>query len=378
MKLSCRFLIFMVLLSSTPALLAQSVSITSLSERQIIQRDGSNQADIPVAGTYSGGITSIEARVVVMGGPEDNGTPLGWQVIDSSPSGGTYNSSLTLPAGGFYQVEVRTMNGASVVTNTSVSRVGVGDIYLMAGQSNSANWGSPRQTSTSDRVSERTSYSGNTWVHASDPQDLAGGTNGSPWPILGDMLVQQNDVPVGIISVGVGATTVQQWVDSYYNSRLRPVIQSLGTDGFAAILWHQGESDSLAGTSSLTYQARLESIIASSRSDAGFDVPWGVALASFHPSSSSPAEAQIIAGQQLVIDGDTLVFEGAFTDDFLALGYLHDGVHFNQAGLDEHASRWLAAINAVPEPASILFVMTGMAGLLRVSRRQKTRRRVNE
>ena len=349
-------------------------------ERSVLQRNAQNEAEVVIDGTFTGAVTAIEARAVTRAG--FGGTDTGWQVIDSAPSSGAFSSSLTV-AGGWYDLEVRTLNGATPVDVTSVARVGVGEVFITAGQSNSANHGAPTQAADDDRISARTTIFGNTWQHADDPQPIATGSGGSPWPQLGDLLAAELDVPVGFVSVGVGSTQVSQWLPgtNNYDNRLQPAIESLGADGFRAILWHQGESDSLAGTAAATYANRLNSIIAESRSDAGFDVPWGVALASFHPGSSAANEAQVFAGQQTVIAGDPLVFEGATTDGFLALGYLSDTVHFNQQGLDEHAARWFAQLDstfftsrAAPEPSGVLLAVLSMIGagayLMRRRRRQ--------
>ena len=347
--------------------------------RAVLQRDDANTADMTVAGTYGGSVTRIEARAVPRAG--FSGIPTGWQVIDNAPSGGAFSGSLVDVVGGWYDIEVKTFDGATQVGAATVERIGVGEVFITAGQSNSANHGSPQQQPSDDRVSAATSVSATTWQHASDPQPIATGGGGSPWPQLGDLIAAAYDVPVGFVSVGVGATSVSQWLpgSSNYDTRLRAAIQALGPDGFRSVLWHQGESDSLAGTSAGDYAARLQQIIAQSRIDAGFDVPWGVALASYHPGSSSANEAQVIAGQQQVIAADWLVFEGAFTDDFHLNGWLSDSVHFNQTGLDEHALRWseqirsagiIAISEPIPEPATLFMLTLAVAGVGGYARRR--------
>ncbi|NQU22981.1 MAG: hypothetical protein HQ567_17020, partial [Candidatus Nealsonbacteria bacterium] len=337
------------------------LTLSAPTGRAVFQRDDANLAEVAVEGTFSGSATRIEARAVPRTG--FSGTPTGWQVIDNAPVGGTFSSSLAGVLGGWYDVEVKAFDGATELATATTQRVGVGEVFVMAGQSNSANHGSPQQQPDDGRVSARTSFSGNTWQVANDPQPTASGGGGSPWPELGDLVAAKYDVPVGLLSVGVGSTTVGQWLPGTgnYNSRLKPAIESLGADGFRAILWHQGESDSLAGTSPDLYQSRLESIIAQSRLDAAFDVPWGVATASYHPSSSAANEARVALGQQQVIDADPLVFQGALTDDFHTIGYLSDSVHFNQQGLDEHAARWLEQIDSLGIiSASYIWTATGM------------------
>ena len=55
--------------------------------------------------------------------------------------------------GGWYNVEARAMNGTTVVSTTSRPYVGVGEVFITAGQSNSDNYGQPTQTPTDPRVS---------------------------------------------------------------------------------------------------------------------------------------------------------------------------------------------------------------------------------
>ncbi len=318
------------------------VTLTEPASRAVFQRNADNMADVPVEGTCSGSFTRIEARAVIMNG--FTGTATDWEMIDAAPSGGRFSGALPVASGGWYSIEARGYNGSTYSGVTCVDRIGVGEVFITAGQSNSANYGSPAMTPTQDIVSAWTG-SQNVWRHACDPQPNADGTGGAPWSRLGDILVQRFGCPVGFMSNGVGSTRVDQWLPgSEYYQKIVSSIRATGPNGFRAILWHQGESDSLASTSASTYAGRLNSIIAQTRVDAGWDVPWGVALASYHPSSSAAQEIQVRSGQLQVIKEDPLVFEGADTDGFLAMGYLHDGVHFNAAGLNEHALDWKRAI----------------------------------
>ncbi|DAC48625.1 MAG TPA: hypothetical protein HA340_06545, partial [Candidatus Thalassarchaeaceae archaeon] len=50
--------------------------------------------------------------------------------------------------------------------------------------------------------------------------------------------------------------------------------------------------------------------------------------------------ALIIDAQQLVINNDPLTYEGPYTDDMIGGEWRYDTVHFNEAGLIEHAIRW--------------------------------------
>ena len=170
---------------------------------------------------------------------------------------------------------------------------------------------------------------------------------------MADQLAAAWDVPIGLVSVGWGGTSVAQWLPASADKypRLESAVKALGAGGFRAVLWHQGESDNVGGTTLAQYQDPLETVIAASRGDAGFDVPWGVARVSFLPAPGP--NAAIVGAQQAVIDADELVFLGAQTDDLIGAAWRHDAVHFNGPGLTEHGSRWATAIvDAIEAPQS--------------------------
>ena len=318
-----------------------AVTINMPKMRAIYQRGTNNTAILSVSGSCEAGVDRIEVRAVARAGYK--GTDIGWTTLATSP-GTSYSNTVEL-AGGWYDIEVRAIKDGLGISTSRVERVGVGEIVITCGQSNSANYGGPKQTPTDDRVNAlnlRTMA----WQLAADPQPYAGGTGGSAWPDFGDLLAVRTEVPIAVIALGVGSTKVSQWLPgAYYESRILAAMNALKPyGGFRAILWHQGESDSVAGTTATAYESDLNTIIAQSRADAGFAMPWGMALASWHPASSASNEAMVIAGQQLVLSNSAGVFQGPDTDSFHTLGWLYDSVHFNDSGLRDHGRQWVDAI----------------------------------
>ena len=321
----------------------------------MFQRTFENRAWIPLTGTFPGSADRLEARVVVREGYDGSDTD--WTPLLRDPDGVGISGGLWVDGGGWYQLEVRVLSGGAISEQTRVEHFGVGEVFVMAGQSNSANSGSVLLIPQDDRVtrpSKLTEPAGE-WVLAADPQPFANGGGGSPWPPMGDRLADAFKVPIGMISVGVGTTTVSQWqpTTTLY-PRLREALTFLGPNGLRAILWHQGESDTLAGTSSALYATLLQNVIHASRNDAGWEVPWAVALVGFHPDGTSENEAEIVAGQRLAIAGDPLVFEGPNTDE-LGAAWRSDTVHFNEAGLREHGRRWVDTIRSLQEQLDLRF-----------------------
>jgi hypothetical protein len=333
------------------------ISIDAPLDRAVYQRNDRNVGTIPIACTVPASAKTVEARAVDLNTQK---AACDWKALSPGKDANSFVGDLQVPAG-WYAVEVRA-NGdatsrpaagdaagksdssASPITAT-VGHVGVGEVFLTCGQSNSCNHGRPRQSPAEDCV-DACDWQSGVWRHADDPQPGAEGDGGSPWPLLGDLLVRKYHVPVGFISVGVGATAVEQWLpggDLYLH--IKTGLERAGPHGVRAILWHQGEQDSVAGTSSDEYYHALALIIARSRHDAGWQVPWGVALVSYHPSAPAANYPPIIAGQKLVIANEPDVFTGPSTDSIHLHGdWMADGVHFNAKGLAEHAQGWADAL----------------------------------
>ena len=119
----------------------------------------------------------------------------------------------------------------------------------------------------------------------------------------------------------------------------------LGPHGCRAVLWHQGESDAgqaRAGypadrqISGKQYREFMEKLVAASRSEAKWDVPWFTAIATYHSAEDAADEEFRARERELWKRGVSLA--GPDTD---ALGpEFRDGVHFNAKGLTAHGRLW--------------------------------------
>jgi len=322
-------------------------NITSPEPHQVFQRQADGTANITVSGIVVSSCNQIDAQLVYLAA---DGSELGneteWESIVAAEKSAASTFFGTINANaGWFRLELRFTQNETIVYSTTVSPVGVGEVFITAGQSNSANHGSPTLAPNDSRVS---SWGLDGWQFAADPQPIATGEGGTPWPHMGDLLAQRYDVPIGLISVGWGGTSVEQWLPTTATddlfSRIELALEEVGPQGVRAILWHQGESDLALETSTEAYTQRLGEVINASRDVAGWDLPWIVARASYLPSFSDESLALIIDAQQLVIDNDPLTYEGPYTDDMIGEKWRYDTVHFNEAGLIEHAIRWNESI----------------------------------
>jgi hypothetical protein len=344
---------------------AAEIKLSSPIDYQIEQRISQNRGKIRFVGTLLGSDIrelSLVARI------EQEGKLGDWRVILAEMRDASFNASLEAPAGGWYRVDVRIMRGDEMVAETSVAHVGVGDIFVVAGQSNSANHGAEKQQPKSGLVA---TFDGKRWQLSHDPQPGASGGGGSFIPPLGDLLSQRFHVPVGFLCCGIGATSVREWLpqgatfpnpptltknvqqtsDGQWQSKGQPFadlvgkMKILGPQGFRAVLWHQGESDANQKDASRTlegklYQEYLGKVIRDSSKELGWAPPWFVAQVSYHIPGDEASEDIRSAQAALWKDGTAL--EGPDSDALK--GDLREnngqGVHFSGPGLREHAARW--------------------------------------
>lgn len=309
---------------------------------------------------------------------------------------GSYNGSIDLP-GGWHYVNVRALDGSNqVLTSTTTGKIGVGEIFITAGQSNSTNCGdAATQTQTGDVVS--LNLANGQWQTANDPQPTTvngktnGNSRGSTWPAFGDALSEMLGVPIGVVSVGWSGSSIQQWdpakVDTSADGwdtiafnpndqtlfgRLAYAIQEL--DGnVAGILWHQGESN--ANSTQEYYQTLLESLVEASWDEAGWEIPWLVALVSrtgfSDTNKTGVIHQQIRDAQMAVIDEYDNVFLGPDSDALIE--YLRgqnpgNGIHFSVEGLQELGRLWALQagkeIYGLPEPGTWAMMLLGMVALV--------------
>jgi eukaryotic-like serine/threonine-protein kinase len=327
----------------------QALSLNAPLELQVCQRNASNQADVVIAGVVNPAVDVVEAKANLADGIKV-GEAVGWTTIAERKDlvgRGNFSGKLPLQAGGWYVITVRGRNGKEVVAEAAVSKVGVGEVFVTAGQSNSANFGKPKQVAKDDRVVFfRGKGAGKGFVPAKDPIPGGCGRDGSPWPILGDLIVGSQQVPVCFRSSSPTWAPVEKWMPGVQHKSFKLYNTLVGRvgdfpkDGIRAILWHQGESDMNVKTPAETYRDRLKTVIESLNKDAGSNITWFVAQASSPNTSGEPTE--VAKGQQLLWK-EGVAKQGPNTDE-LGLEYRRDKVHFNQRGLTAHAERWFKAL----------------------------------
>lgn len=356
--------ILALLLAATTSLHGMDLTLSTPLDYQVVQRSTPGKGLLRIAGELSEEVNA-EAAVQVRFVNDTRQTP--WVQVNSV-KGRKIIATFDAPAGGWWKLEVQVVHGGKQLALGTVPHVGIGEVFVIAGQSNSANHGEEKQTTRTRNV---TTFDGKAWRIADDPQPGASGGGGSFIPAFADAVAEKENVPVGIIACGIGATSVREWLPKGATFPNPPTIlsrveqlqngswaskgaaydafvarmQSAGPNGFRAVLWHQGESDANQKDPACTlpgalYSEYLKKIITDSRRAIGWTAAWFVAQASYHVPGDEGSED--IRAAQAALWRDGIALKGPDSDALK--GALREregrGVHFSGPGLREHGARW--------------------------------------
>ncbi len=317
---------------------AEEIAIDFPTDRGIYQRGYADTADVSVTVDY-GGSGQVKARVV-----EGSNVISDWSALDNK-EGSKYSGVVpSVKSGGWYRLEVAAYDAAgSELASAAVEHIGVGEVFITGGQSNSCNFGGEKTTAEYDTVSAYDAEHG-IWQHCEDSQPnssgfATGNGGGSPWPTLGDALTEKLGVPIGFCSTGFGGTTMEGLCTEHYET-IRQAITGLSRYGYRAFLIHQGEADT-DSTPMDEYSVSLKKLIAMTREDAGYDLMWVIAQVSYAWSNyNNTAKMEAITSTQRSVCNDYDIFVGPTTDDLLGDYRYTDNLHLSKKGLIEHGKRW--------------------------------------
>jgi len=341
------------------------LNISYPANRTVLQRDKNNSATVYIRGSYTTPTDRVEVQFRAING----GNTSNWMVIQRNPQGGSYAGQVDWGAG-WYELEVRAWRGDQMVGQATVPRFGIGEVFLIAGQSNSQgyqNYGGPG--ANDDRVNTVNYY--NVSSNNELPQPAFDHLNAdsyisprgnSAWAYgkLGDRLAQRLGVPILFYNAGWYGTAVRNWRQSIngtaysvYNgeaftpsgmpyNNLRMALQYyLPVTGIRAVLWHQGEADNFTNTSSDSYRSDLRAVIDQSRNESGRNISWVISRATY--DNQRGTDFEVINAQNQVVTSTPNTFYGPETDKIQTPRL--DGAHFQDFGLHQLGDAWNDALN---------------------------------
>ncbi len=295
---------------------------------QVLQRDGRGLGRAQVTGS-SRANGDVELRVL-KGGRAVRGYE--WGVVGKS-EGRSFRAVLAaLRTGGPYRVELRIRKGERTVDGVAVDDIFVGDVWILAGQSNMEGIGNLVHA-PKPHANVRAFYMRDEWGVAEEPIHFLGEAvdkvhNGygdgpdrpsravlverrasfvkgmSPGHVFALEMLKRTRIPQGLIACAHGGTSMTQWSpalrDEGGGSLYGAMLRRYGKLGqpVAGVLWYQGESDANREAAAV-YTRNMEKLIAATRRDMGLPrLPWVVVQLGCHAAREDGEAWNSIQEQQ--------------------------------------------------------------------------------
>ena len=262
-------------------------SLTSApSDWQVVQCDADGVADLALTGVHRVNAPNyrVEARLVREADGAPVTTALDWQVAELLPDQAWRLTLRGVPAGGLYRLETRVWRtncpDVRPTRGDYVHHLAVGDIWLIAGQSNGSGTGLGPAL---DPPTLGVHLFGNdeVWKLACHPVEDATRTKhpitvhgvfqaNSPWLAFGRRLLSVTGRPVGLIPTALGGSPLAMWLPEPRGALLDNALAMLEAAGgkLAGVVWHQGESDCQPGLAE-SYGERFPHFVTAIREAAG-------------------------------------------------------------------------------------------------------------
>ena len=366
---SCKqagFIFLFSVFSAFPQELRVSSGIT---DDQVLQRNTTQTADLHLAGSASGKRVNgraVEARLLSADGAPVSG--FDWTPISKVQKLKWTGELKGLPTGGPYRLELRLAESDSI---TTVSRILVGDLWVLAGQSNMEGHGDlidvqqPSPLVHSFDLADR-------WLMAQEPlHTLVNAADPVHWPLNAEKvperwsgekldaylanrrkgaglglpfaveMLKRTGVPVGLIPCAHGGTSMDQWDpalrdqggESLYGSMLRRFHAAGGS--VRGVLWYQGESDANPRAAG-AFRQKFENFVSAVRADFKEpDMPFYYVQIGRHVSGTNVSEWNAVQADQLRAESE-IPHSGLVAAVDLSL---EDGIHVATQDLKRIAER---------------------------------------
>jgi len=252
-------------------------------EWQVIQQRGGN-ADIPLEGRWIWSTTEgikIYARVMTEAGYE---TVVPWTRCELFGDGQWRCCLRGVPAGGPYRIDAclkfpHELEHAIEMRGDVIHFVCVGDLYVIAGQSNAVGYAREPMDDPPEFGVHILRNDGR-WAIASHPMNDGTGSiheenleyfnpGQSLFLQFGKMLKKELGYPIGFIQTSLGGSQLDRWNPGQIGDLYHLMARLIREEGGAVkgVLWDQGGGDALSEELSSTYLARFEKMVTSLRQE---------------------------------------------------------------------------------------------------------------
>jgi hypothetical protein len=318
--------------SGGTSLPSPDLTLTSPSLFQVFQRSGTT-GTITVTGSVTNGPWDIFALY-----GNSPATTIGLGIS------GAFSGSLTGRPQGQTTFTLQMQKAGVLLQARDVQWVGIGDVFVIGGQSNAVGHANNLQTYSNPQGIKAGLYDRNTnsWKELVDPTDpLFNG--GSVWPIMATSYLASQGIPCAFIPCAVTNTSSANWQpgQSTYTS-MTARVTSANCGGTRAFLFWQGETDATNSVSQATYHANISAIAAQIAIDLGAKmINCKIQNCSGIPiGQQTPINAAIGAGWTDISN----MAAGPDLSDLLT----DDGLHLEiDSKVQTAGARWWSAVKAV-------------------------------
>lgn len=223
---------------------------------QIFQQAEDGYAEVTLCGRCVSCFSQEKFHAFVRVVNEADGTPvLRWTRCETADNRWWVN--LSIPTGGLYRIET-CMDAAEICNDWSVRgdciyHIGVGDVYVIAGQSNAAGMGKDFVSDFPELGVHLLKNSGR-WDIATHPmsdstetihpQNRDGiNTGHSPFLSFGKYMKRELGYPIGLVQTALGGSPLRSWSAPHGNLYRSMIAVLKKLNGVKGILWYQGCCD---------------------------------------------------------------------------------------------------------------------------------------
>ncbi|MBO9615202.1 MAG: T9SS type A sorting domain-containing protein [Dyadobacter sp.] len=322
--------------------------VTSPVPNQVMQRNASGMATISLTAYAHYPYTRISAALVPIEGNANAAQQL--QLETSQLAQGFLYTAFSAPTG-WYRLKLTGTAPNGITDSAVVARVGVGEVFLIAGNSNAMGLpGLGAKDASSNVVSfnaiNKTLSNENITIAPNGPmpapafEPLKSNSNIFPngetswyWGELGDLLFQRWKTPVLFFNTAWAAANAENYRDAasgkdaynlyvgkYWPNR-QPYSNIVNTmrymtslTGVRAVLWAHGENDAQLGFNEAQYFDGIRTLVQNSRKDTGYNIPWYIARNSASNQLKDPYLPVLNAQNRLIALPAFNAFQGPYLD----------------------------------------------------------------
>lgn len=322
--------------------------MTSPVSNQVMQRNALGTASISLTAYAHCPYIRIDAVLIPIEGNTNAGQE---QQFDSKQLTQGFLHATFSARTGWYRLKLTGTTVSGITDSVVIDRVGVGEVFLVAGNSNAMGLpGLGAKDASSNVVSfnalNKSLNNENITVAPDGPMPaprfdpLKNGSSIFPngetswyWGELGDLLFQRWKTPVLFFNTAWAAANAENYRDAasgkdaynryvgkYWPNR-QPYSNIVNTmryltslTGIRAVLWSHGENDAQLGFNETQYFDGIRTLIQNSRRDSGYNIPWYIARNSASNQQKDPYLPVLNAQNRLIALPGFNAFQGPNLD----------------------------------------------------------------